>query len=233
MSRHLSTAAPAGCRAALWSAGGCWPFWAPERQGGRAAAGGGGAVGGCQVSGVMVCRWWPSGWPAWRLLLVCRGWLGGGDPAAICGGNSAVFNQLLTTFIVIAMVWRLTMFFLCSYWQFRRRWRLFRSPGAGRGLADGLGGLRVGGMGLLAVRIGKGRGSGKRDGASQDGGRVLPHIIPAHPRPVGGRRKTGRGAFCNPGLKSSEPHAGLSKFQVLIGLALNGSCDILKIGKTI
>ena len=56
-----------------------------------AAAGGGGAVGGDQGGGAMVCR----GWPAWRLLVVCRGWLGGGDPAAICGGNSAVFNRLL------------------------------------------------------------------------------------------------------------------------------------------
>ena len=149
-----------------------------------------------RAAGVMVCRWW----------------LGGGDPAAICGGNSAVFNQPLTTFLAAAMVWRLPVSFLCSYWQFRRRWRLFRSPGAGRGLADGLGGLRVGGMGLLDVRIGKGRGSGKRGGASQDGGRVLPHILPTPPRTLGWR-KTGRGSFCNPGLKSSEPHAGLSKIS--------------------
>ena len=35
----------------MLQAGGCWPFWVPERQGGRAAAGVGGAVGGCQVSG--------------------------------------------------------------------------------------------------------------------------------------------------------------------------------------
>ena len=32
-------------------AGGCWAFWVPERQGGRAAAGAGGAVGGGHVSG--------------------------------------------------------------------------------------------------------------------------------------------------------------------------------------
>ena len=67
----------------MLQAGGCWAFWVPERQGGRAAAGGGGAVGGFQGGGAMVCRWWPSGWPAWRLLVVCRGWLGGGDPAVI------------------------------------------------------------------------------------------------------------------------------------------------------
>ena len=36
--------------------------------------------------------------------MVCRGWLGGGDPAEVCGGNSAVFNQQLTIFLVVAMV---------------------------------------------------------------------------------------------------------------------------------
>ena len=76
-------------------------------------------------------RGWPSGWPAWRLLVVCRGWLGGGDPAAICGGNSEVFNQPLTTFIVVAMVWRLPVSFLCSYCLFWRRLGRFRLPGAG------------------------------------------------------------------------------------------------------
>ena len=78
-----------------WVPGGsvvCWRMLAflgaGDARRKRDAAGGGGAVGGFQGGGVMVCR----------------GWLGGGDPAAICGGNSAVFNQLLTTFIVIAMV---------------------------------------------------------------------------------------------------------------------------------
>ena len=47
-----------------------------------------------------------------------------------------------------------------------------------------LGGHR-GGLGLLAVGSGKGRGSGKRDGASQDGGRVLPHILPTPPWTLG------------------------------------------------
>ena len=42
-----------------------------------------------------------------------------------------------------------------------------------------------GGLGLLAVGSGKGRGSGKRDGASQDGGRVLPHILLTPPRTLG------------------------------------------------
>ena len=43
-----------------------------------------------------------------------------------------------------------------------------------------LGGLR-GGLRLLAVGSVNGRGSGKRGGASQDGGRVLPHILPTPP----------------------------------------------------
>ena len=42
-----------------------------------------------------------------------------------------------------------------------------------------------GGLGLLAVRAGKGRGSGKSGGASQDGGRVLPHIFPTPPWTLG------------------------------------------------
>ena len=53
-------------------------------------------------------------------VMVCRGWMGGGDPAAICGGNSAVVNQPLTTFLVVAMVWRLTVFWLCSKGDPRR-----------------------------------------------------------------------------------------------------------------
>ena len=56
----------------------------------------------------------------------------GNVPAAICDGNSAVFNQPLTIFLVVAMVWWLSVLFLCSYRQFWRCWRLFRSPGAGR-----------------------------------------------------------------------------------------------------
>ena len=172
--------------------------------------------------------WWPGGAVVcWRLLLLSDdgrllaflGWPemqggrarrrgdglpgmagAGNGPAAICGGDSAVFNQPLTIFLVVAMVWRIAVSFLCSYCLFWRRLGRFRLPGAGRGLADGLVGLRVGGMGLSAVRIGKGRGSGKRGGASQDGGRVLPHILPTPPRTLGWR-KTGRGALCNPGLK--------------------------------
>ena len=45
-------------------------------------------------------------------------------------------------------------------------------------------GLR-GGLGRLAVGSVNGRGSGKRGGASQDGGRVLPHILPTTPWTLG------------------------------------------------
>ena len=89
----------------MLQAGGCLPFWGPEMQGGRARRRGDGLPG---MAGA------------------------GNGPAAICGGNSSVFNQPLTIFLVVAMVWWLSVFFLCSYRQFRRCWRLFRSPGAGR-----------------------------------------------------------------------------------------------------
>ena len=78
----------------MLQAGGCLPFWAPERQGGRAAAGGG-AVGGIQGGGAMVCRGWPSGWPAWQLLVVCRGWLGRVDDAGIWGNDPAAIRRYL------------------------------------------------------------------------------------------------------------------------------------------
>lgn len=182
---------------------------AGEARGKRDAAWAGGAVCGVQGGGAMVCRRWPSG----RLLVVCRGWLGGGDPAAICGGNSAVFNQQLTIFLVVAIIWRLTVFFLCSYCLFWRRLGRFRLPGAGRGLADGLGGLR-GGLGLLAV------GCWIRKGGVAEKGTVLLRMgveyCPTSSPPLHGLwgwRKTGRVSFCNPGLKSSEPHAGLSKIS--------------------
>ena len=113
MSRHLSTAAPAGCRAALWSAGGCLPVWGPERQRGRDPPPGSVVL---SVAARAPGRW--SAGDGW-------GW-------QCSGGDSVVFNQPLTIFLVVAMVWRLSVFFLCSYRQFRRCWRLFRSPGAGR-----------------------------------------------------------------------------------------------------
>lgn len=135
----------------MLQAGGCWPFWGPERQGGRAAA------------GVMVCR----GWPGLRGdgLLWMAG--AGNDSAAICGGNSAVFNQPLTTFHVVAMVLGLTVFFLCSYCRFWRRLGRFRFPGAW---------VVVGGLVVvwdeLSTGTIKGGGSGKRVGVFLRWGKI-------------------------------------------------------------
>ena len=59
-------------------------------------------------------------------------------------------------------------------------------------------GLR-GGLGRLAVGSVNGRGSGKRGGASQDGGRVLPHILPTPPRTLGGVAENRPGGFLQSG----------------------------------
>ena len=97
----------------------------------------------------------------------CRGWLGCGDPAAICGGNSVVFNQPLTTFHVVAMVLGLTVFFLCSYCRFWRRLGRFRFPGAW---------VVVGGLVVvwdeLSTGTIKGGGSGKRVGVFLRWGKI-------------------------------------------------------------
>ena len=144
------------------------------------------------------------------------------------GGNSAVFNQPLTPFLVSAMVWRLTVSALCSYWQSRRGWMLFRSPWAWAA-ADGL----RGGLGGVTSGPGKGGGSGKRAGASQDRGKSIPphSLLPS--MDFWGWRKTGRVVLCNPGLKLSVAYSGLSKFKVFIKLVLNRNCGILIIGRTI
>ena len=55
-----------------------------------------------------------------------------------------------------------------------------------------------GGLVLLAVGSGNGRGSGKRDGASQDGGRVLPHILLTPPLTLG-VAENGPGVFLQSG----------------------------------
>ena len=114
---------------------------------------------------------------AGRLCGLLADGLGGGDPAAICGGNSAVFNQPLTTFLVVAMVLRLAVFFLCSYWQSRRLWRLFRSPVAWAVL----GGLRGGFGGWLLPDAAREGVAEKGPVLPRIGGRVLPHILCAHP----------------------------------------------------
>ena len=117
------------------------------------------------------------------------------------------------------------MFFLCSYWQFRRVWWLFRSPGAGRWWS-----VSGGGLGLLAVGSGNGRGSGKSDGASQDRGRVLPHILPSPPWTWGGGKQAG-GLSAIRVRNNLNPMLGFQRFQVFIELVLIENCGILNIAK--
>ena len=65
---------------------------------------------------------------------------GQGDAPGDDGGQgspkAAVFNRLLTTFLVIAMVWRLTVFWLCSK-GYSRRAALGAIRDAGRGWGCG------------------------------------------------------------------------------------------------
>ena len=127
--------------------------------------------------------WWCWRWRPGRRGDGLPGMAGAGnDPAAICGGNSAVFNQLLTIFLVVAMVLRLAVFALCSYWLFRRLWRLFRSPGAWAVL----GGLRGGFGGWLLPDAAREGVAEKGPVLPRIGGRVLPHILCSPPWTVGG-----------------------------------------------
>ena len=148
-------------------AGGCWA------AGGRSAAGlisaaclSGGRrckEEGPRRRGWRCCRWRP--WLRGDGLLWMAG--AGNDSAAICGGNSAVFNQPLTTFHVVAMVLGLTVFFLCSYCRFWRRLGRFRFPGAW---------VVVGGLVVvwdeLSTGTIKGGGSGKRVGVFLRWGKI-------------------------------------------------------------
>ena len=88
-------------------------------------------------------------------------------------------------------------------------------------------------MGVTSAGPGKGGGSGKRAGASQDRGKsIAPHsLFPS--MGFWGWRKTGRVVLWNPGLKLSVAYSGLSKFKVFIKLVLNRNCGILIIGRTI
>ena len=127
------------------------------------------------------------------------------------------------------MVLRLAVFWMCSYWQSRRLWRLFRSPvawAAADGLQGGFGGW------LLPDQAREGVAE-KGPVLPRIGGRVFPHILCSPPWTFGGWRKTGRVVLCNPGLKLSGACAWLSKLQVFIKLVLNWNCGILRIGRTI
>lgn len=147
------------------------------------------------------CRWRPGrrgdGLPVvacWAACLAASGCLpAGGWAAVICGGNSAVFNQLLTIFLVVAMVWRLPVFFLCSYCLFWRLLGRFRLPGAG---------AAVGGpvvvLGELSTGTIKGGGSGKRAGVFLGWGRFIPPH-PPHPSTDFGVAENRPGVFLQSG----------------------------------
>ena len=92
-----------------------------------------------------------------------------------------------------------------------------------------LGGLQ-GGLRLLAVGSWNGRGSGKRDGASQDGGRVLPHILPSPLRTWGAGKQAG-GLSAIRVRNNQNPMPGFQRFQVFIELVLIENCGILNIAK--
>ena len=118
----------------------------------------------------------------------------GNGPAAICGGNSAVFNQLLTIFLVVAMVWRLPVFFLCSYCLFWRRLGRFRLPGAG---------VEVGGpvvvLGVNCLPEPSREGVAEKGwGSSWDGGRFIPPH-PPHPSTDFGVAENRPGGFLQSG----------------------------------
>ena len=87
--------------------------------------------------------------------------------------------------------------------------------------------------GVTAAGRGKGGGSGKRAGASQDRGKsIAPHSLRLI-MDLGGAGKQG-GWFS--GIRAGnnlEPVPGFSKFQVFIQLVLNGTCGILRIDRTI
>ena len=85
-----------------------------------------------------------------------------------------------------------------------------------------------GGMGLLDVRTGKGRGSGKRDGASQDGGRILPHIPFSPPRTRGSGKLPGL-VLGIPGGNYLGSMLGFQNFKFFCSLIFTVWRDILTI----
>ena len=91
-------------------------------------------------------------------------------------------------------------------------------------------GLR-GCLGLLAVGSWNGRGSGKRDGASQDGGRVLPRILLTPPWTFGGGGKQAGWLSAIRVRNNLNPMLGFQRFQVFIELVLIENCGILNIAK--
>ena len=123
---------------------------------------------------------------------------GGGWGGQWSGGNSAVFNQPLTTFLVFAMVWRLTVFFLCSYCLFWR-WLVAIPVPWGRGGGGGSGGGLVG----TVYRNHQGRGSGKRTGVFLRWGKIYSPTSSTPLSDLGGSGKQGH-PLCQPAAENDQ-----------------------------
>ena len=144
----------------------------------------------------------------------------------ICGGDSAVFNQPLTIFLVVAMVWRLTVFWLCS-----------KGYSGGRCLADDdrrpAPRLRCGCPWPRMQQAGgqagtRGMGGGKMAGPSQNGGRVLRHIPFSPPRTRGSGKLPGW-VLGIPGGNYLGSMLGFQNFKFFCSLILTVWRDILMI----
>lgn len=151
----------------------------------------------------------------------------GGDPAAICGGNSAVFKRLLNISPSAFAVCYCFVSVLCySAIPAGAAWPMMTGgprPGCAAA-APGPGcGRQAGGQVL-------GGGVAEKAAASLGMGGEYSHILP---RTLPGYRKTWRRVLWNPGRKLSGAYSWLSKFQVFINLVLNGTCGILIIDRTI
>ena len=124
------------------------------------------------------------------------------------------------------MVWRLAVFFLCSYRQFWLCWRLFRSPGAGRWWSvPGV----VWGCWLLDQ---------ERGGVAEKGTvlhRMGVEYCPTSSPPLhglwGGGGKQAGWLSAILARNNLNPMPDFQRFQVFIELVLIENCGILKIGK--
>ena len=141
-------------------------------------------------------------------MVVCRGWLGGGDPAAICGGNSDVFNQQLTTISCGAMDWCGYVFYLCIS-------AIYRPPGGdsvSRGRGWGAGGLGRSGRQGGDTRSARGGVAEKGTASPRTGEEYCPTSSPPL-HGLGGCRKTGRVVLWNPCRKLSGTCSRLFKIS--------------------
>ena len=161
-------------------------------------------------------RWWCCRWRSGRRgdgLPVVACWVAaGGLPvvawaAAICGGNSAVFNRLLNIFPYAFAVCGCFVFVLCrSAIPAGAAWPMMTGgprPGCAAA-APGPGCSRQAGRQVL------GGGVAEKAAASLGMGGEYSHILP---RTLPGYRKTWRRVLWNPGRKLSGAYSWLSKIS--------------------